>query len=191
MRTPRATTDVTEVTSGSDKAIILDGIKFQYDHLSDPATWQGGSDPSITEFAFILSIWEGLVLLPLTPGSAAIPAYIPLLPNAVTQSGDLADRVLWKRIRHLKLWGLQSASVPQMVSTDTLDSHEPAVRVKTKCRIDDRHALFYVRNFVHDVADFGTTADFTSCTFNPVTNQIVLPIFSDGWFKIFFHTTKR
>lgn len=135
------------------KALIFGGIKFQSEHVVDPSSDTiAGGDPSILhDVAALIHIWEAIVLLPLAQGSTFAPSYLPVLSSPASQSVDFADRVLWKRISHLPFWGLAvSNNFPQLESTIRDTAHGQEV-VKTKCRVDDRHGLYYVRNAFWDV----------------------------------------
>jgi len=181
----------TPATGGSDpttagatigeKAKVVMGIKFQSEHLYDPST--DIDNPQCDEFqpsqaVFILSIWEALVVLPLAQGSKTLPEYLPAFTGN-NQSFDVADRVLWKRICHLPLWGLNTTgSISQLESTIRDTSAGPQV-VKSRVRIDDRHGLFYVRNYIHDQA---IPNPDSACSKKIVT---------DAWFKVFFRVAFR
>lgn len=190
MHTPRnPIADATEVTSGADRFITVAGIKFQAEHSHDPSETQGfaACDPSPFTIAFLLRIWEAIVVLPLLQGSF-LPIYLPDFTQPLTQGGDLADRVLWKRLSVLPIWGLTSTnSVPQLESTIRDEGHGPVV-VKSKVRLDDRHGLFYVRNYVHNI--FGLPPVNASCTVDQVTNPCVIPVTTDMWFKTYVHAIR-
>lgn len=190
-RTPRNTlgVDNTELASGSDKFLVADGLKFQAEHWHDPATSQGfaSCDPSPLQLVFMLRIWEAIVVLPFAQGTQ-IPAYLPDFTAMITQGGKFADRVLWKRLNQLPIWGLNVVTASQLESTVRDFGHGPVV-VKSKVKLDDQHGLYYVRNYTHDVAGLGNPgAD--SCVAQQTTNPCVIPINTDAWFKIFFHTRK-
>jgi len=190
MHTPRnAISDATEVTSGADRFVTLAGLRFQAEHLSDPSEWLGfpSCDPAVNDLAFLLTIWEAIVVLPFAQGTQ-IPAYIPDLTSPINQTGDIADRVLWKRITYLPMWGLNtSAQFPQLTATYRDAGHGP-VAVKTKVRLDEKHGVYYVRNFVHDL--FGLTGEFNSCIPNGVSNPCVIPVQLDFWGKLFVHAIR-
>jgi len=208
MSTPRnPVSDPTELTTPANKAITLKGMKFQSLHHHDPQETQDCfnpppiNNPGSTQMAFILTIWEAIMLLPLVQGSTSVPAYLPNLTGGSLQLGDLADRVLWKRLSHLYVQGTRSlasfgvAFVLNPDSTARYNTENPVV-VKTKCRIDDRHALFFVRSFVHDVfLDFTPdnsplpcpAIDCDACGSNndsPSCGNI--PILQDLWAKLFY-----
>lgn len=138
------------------KALIFGGMKFQSEHQLDPTTdVSPGGDPSIVnDVAALIHIWEAIVFLPLLQASTFAPAYLPVLTSPAQQSVDYADRVLWKRITHMPFWGLGVGApispFPQLQSTVRDTAHGQEV-VKSRCRIDDRHGLFYVRNAYWDV----------------------------------------
>lgn len=194
METPRSNILSTQpLTVGADKAIVFHGMRFQSEHWTDPGTWFSnaaciGDDSSVNSLAFILSVWEALVLLPLQQGTNA-PEYLPILTGNL-QQGDLADRVLWKRISHLPMWGLGvTNNFPQLEST-IRDTAHTQIEVKAKCRIDDRHGLYYVRNFVHDI--FFTTPNLTSCSPQQCPeNGQVITMFWDFWAKTYYKTSRR
>lgn len=200
MATPRNTADPTEVTNPSSKAIVFDGMKFQSEFFHDPLTTQGcsGGGPSVpiaTNLAFILTIWEAVVLLPLLQGSTVAPAYLPNLVQGIFQEGDTADRVLWKRVQHLFIEGTTAVpAINLLINPDSTLRYQGSgpVVVKSKCRIDDRHALYYVRNFVHDIF-FGfqpvnpcVSADCDACLVDPASCGL-LPVTNDFYAKIFYH----
>lgn len=202
MRTPRNSADATEISNPSSKAVIFDGMKFQSLWLHDPNDTVDCSapnpavNPNASAMAMIVTIWEALMLLPLAQGSF-VPAYLPQLTQGVFQQGDTADRVLWKRLSHLFVQGVRSnpnVSFFQNPDTTARYNTENPVAVKTRCRIDDRHGLFYVRNFVHNV--FLTfppnpcTAEIDCDNCSPDNEQAIcgrIPIFNDFWSKIFYH----
>jgi len=190
MRTPRHPGDPTELSSGSDKFIVFDGAKFQSEFSHDPAETLGFTtcDPSPTALTFNLRIWEAIVLLPFAQGTQ-IPDYLPIFTTQLNQGGDLADRVLWKRISILPIFGIGAGGgLPQLETTIRDMGHGPVV-VKTRCRVDDRHGLYWVRSYTHDVFGLGNPGA-NLCTPDPVTNPCVIPIQTDAWFKVFFHTRK-
>jgi len=190
MHTPRnALSDATEVTSGSDRYVTVAGVKFQAELSHDPATTLAfpACDPSPLSLAFLLRVWEALVVLPFAQGTQ-IPAYLPDFTSGINQSGDLADRVLWKRISILPIWGLNTTNpVPQLETTIRDEGHGPVV-VKTKVRLDERHGLYYVQCYSHDVFGLGSVID--SCIANETTNPCVIPIKTDAWFKTFVHAIR-
>lgn len=164
----------TAAATVGQKANTVLGIKFQVEHLIDPATAIDGEIGPVPSFnAMVITCWEAICVLPLLVGSKTLPAYFPDL-SANSQGADLADRVLWKRISHMPFWGLQL--IPsQQLQTTVRDTGAGPQTVKARARLDDKHGLFYVRNFVHDIVT-GPGADST------------LPINMDGWFKIFYRT---
>lgn len=195
MHMPRGLGDTTELTSGSDRFIVLDGISFQSEHFSDPGTWLGGSDvnenPSPFNLVFFLTIWEAIMILPFAQGIQA-PAYLPNLTDASAggQQADLADRVLWKRITLLPMWGLNvpfGNQFPQLTAT-MRDTAAGPQRVKSRARLDDRHGLYYVRNFVHDIF-FPSSFVRENCGTVAPHNGII-PVINDSWFKVFYHSRK-
>lgn len=156
----------------SQKALTVQGIKFSAEHYIDPSTALDGDIGQIpSNVAFILTIWEAIIVLPLLESSKVIPQYIPRITQ-LFQSADLADRVLWKRITHAPFWGLNVQPGVQL-QTNVRDTDHGNQVVKANCRLDDRHGLFYVRAFVHDIAGL-SGADST------------LPVVLDSWWKIFY-----
>jgi len=134
------------------RANVVRGIKFEAVHSSDPSEWfsDGLCDPNPLELQFFLRIWEALVVLPLSQNSKTLPFYLPTLTTA-SQSFDVADRVLWKRLTIMPMWGL-NASFPFGQLTATMrDTNAGPQVVKTSCRLDDRHGLFYVRAYTHNL----------------------------------------
>ena len=188
MQTKKNPFDTTEIVSPSDKFLVVDGIKFQYEYSHDPNQTLDcpGCDPCPSNTNFILKVWEAIMVLPLLQGSS-VPAYVPNLTNPAFQRGDTADRVLWKRITMNPIWGINGfvgLGPPQLQFTVRDQGHGPVV-VKSKVRLDDRHGLFYVKNYVHDV--------FTGVTGPQPCNTAGIcdiPIITDGWFKIFYHSRK-
>jgi len=175
---PTGATDPT--TAGAvagEKAKTILGIKFQLEHSTDPGTWLDGDcgTPVPSQLAFLLTIFEALVVLPLQTGSKTLPAYLPRL-NMPEQSFDVADRVLWKRVSIMPMWGLNAGVGGPQLQTTIRDTASGPQRVKARCRIDDRHGLFYCRTFVHDVV----------LTLN---NECQIPVLLDGWFKIFYRVS--
>lgn len=207
MATQRAPTlaDTTELTSGSDKFIVFDGMKFQDDWFFDNSlvvdcNCPNPSFPNASAVQTVLSIWEALMVLPFVQGSNTVPAYLPVLTSGTLQLGDLADRVLWKRITNLRIFGRNSLPGSQIswidVSNDQ-QGHGP-VRVKARAKLDDRHGLYLVRNFVHDVFwPFQPTGqcnltDCDSCSpcDNSTRNCGDIPIFNEFYAKLFYHSRK-
>jgi len=189
MSLPRSPADVTQVTNAGARFLVVDGIRFQAEYTHDPSESLScpSCDPFSTAVAFNLRIWEALVVLPLNQGTTNVPAYLPNLTTALGQTDDQADRVLWKRITIMPIWGLNTTGgVPQLETTIRDMGHGP-VAVKSKVRLDDRHALFYVRNYVHDLAL--TPGQSSNCTVNCTTGPTCsIPIQHDMWFKTFYHT---
>lgn len=202
MRTPRNSADSTELSTPANKFIIFDGMKFQSEYHHDPQETQGcfglppGGPPVATTLAFILTIWEAVMILPLGQGSTAAPAYLPNIARGIFQEGDTADRVLWKRLSHLFVQGVASnPSISLLVNPDSTLRYQgsgPAV-VKTRARLDDRHGLYYVRNFVHDIF-FGfpplascNTVDCDACGLLLGSSCGMIPIVHDFYAKMFYH----
>lgn len=190
MRSSRSPTDTTEVTNASDRFLVVDGISFESVFFSDPLKWfnTGSCDPSPLSLSFFLTIYEAIVVLPLAAGTAGVPAYLPELSFPTNQGGDVADRVLWKRITLLPMWGLNFGDGHQLTGT-MRDTNAGPVRVKSKVRLDDRHGLYYVTNYVHDLAGL-ISGDFNSCTPVVEGNDCVIPVENSSWWKIFYHSRK-
>jgi len=188
--------DSTEVVSPSEKHVLVDAIKFQSEHSTDPNKWAGNSafEVSVQSLQFLQRIWEMVIVLPTAPGGGFVPAYIPQVTTQ-QQMGDLADRVLWKRLTIMPMWGLdaQAGSTFAQLQTTIRDEGHGPVAVKSKVRLDDKHGLYYVRTFVNDL--FGLpTYPLADCTFRPTTDPFpnqVIPVEWDANFKIFYHSTKR
>jgi len=202
--------DTTELTSGADKFIVFDGMKFQDDWRFDNSLIRSCfcpnpdfPDPSAVQTT--LSIWEALMVLPFVQGSNTVPAYLPNLLSGSLQQGDVADRVLWKRITKLRLIGPTAGgqNIVWMDESTDRTGHGPVV-VKSKARLDDRHGLFLVRNFVHDVfwpfsaiggavpcgSDFDCDACNNAGCDNSVRDCGVIPVFNDFWAKLFYHSRR-
>lgn len=187
MSTARNVADPTELTTPANKAIVFDGMKFQSEYLHDPtSTFDSGTcDPPASALVFILTIWEAVMLLPTGQGSTVAPAYLPNIVQGVFQDGDTADRVLWKRMYHMRIFGTTSSACAAcpFLETTTIQNSSGPVAVKARCRIDDRHALYFVRNYTHDIAGLGSTN--ICCSSSPCCS---IPIVNDALFKIFYHT---
>jgi len=182
---PFMTPGAADTTAGAvvgQKANVMRGMKFTAEHMTDPGEWidQDGCDlftPCPSLVAFLLTIWEAIVVLPLALGTKTVPAYLPDLTVPSFQGFDLADRVLWKRVTHMPMWGLQTTNFVPQLQTTVRDSDHGNQVVKASVRIDDRHGLFYVRNFMHNLVISGS----------PVLNSI--PIQMDFWAKIYYNTS--
>jgi len=197
MRTPRGPADTTEVSNPSDRFVVVKGIKFQSFHSIDPLEVQRPEicDPCPDFAAFLIRIWEAIIVLPSLEATSNAPAYLPTLTSMLTQGGDLADRVLWKRLSILPYWGTNSSpgsnSFPANFSVTAHTAPEGAgpVVVKSRVRLDDRHALYYVRNFTHNVVVGVPVAGSDNC--EDTTPDIgTVPVRNDSWFKIFYATRK-
>lgn len=190
-----AGSDPVELTTAADKFIVVDGIKFQSEMHSDPNDWQQCnplSPPDIHQLTFFLTIWEAIMVLPLAQGAETppIPAYVPNLTDALQQFGDIADRVLWKRLTVMPLWGTAATGgVSQLEATMRDFGHGPVV-VKSRAKLDDRHALFMVRNYVHNLVFSIGGAPPCSLDCDASDAEKNIPILHDEWFKIFYHTRK-
>lgn len=168
----------------SAKGVSVAGIKFSSSYFIDPAAVDdNGSqcDPLPQDLAFVLTIWEAIVVLPTQQGfaqggAAPPPAYLPIFPNPTFQGGDFADRVLWKRQLHLPYWGLNVGNgiFPQLITSQQLAGQDVPVVVKSRVFLDDKHGLYYVRNFVHDIA------------LGPGPQPCNIPVFEDAWFKLWY-----
>jgi len=208
MRTPRQPGgDTTELSTPADKAIVFDGMKFESSYTHDPAetidcSCPNPANPSASKLIFNLTIHEALMLLPVGQGSTIAPAYLPNIVQGIFQSGDTADRMLWKRNTHMRIFGLNGSpcsACPFLEITDIMTNAGP-VAVKSRCRIDDRHALYFVRNFVHDIflpfpaAQPCGFIDCDQCNGAGCDNTLALcgdiPILHDFTARIFYHTRK-
>ena len=197
--------DTTELTSGSDKAIVFDAMKFQDDWTFDNSLIQecfcpNPANPAPGAIQTVLTIWEAIMVIPFVQGSNTTPAYLPNLTGGSLQQGDLADRVLWKRLTNLKLYGPRAGGQNVIWIDESTDrqGHGPVV-VKSKARLDDRHGLYLVRNFVHDVfwpfsmkgSPCGSfDCDDCSPCDNSNPNCGIIPVFNTFWAKLFYHARK-
>lgn len=196
MGSPRSPIVTDPVTVAADKHLRIRGIRFQSEFLHDPAqSLQCFScDPAPADLAFVLTIWEAIIVLPLSQGGQA-PEYLPNLTNAGSQKGDLADRVLWKRQSYLPIWGINvpaGNTFPQLEGTFR-DTAAGPQEVRSKVSLDDRHGLYYVKNYVHDVF-IGSGSSSTDCFVASdcsSPNKCSIPILNDCWFKIFWTSSKR
>jgi len=197
MRTPRnQILDTTELAAPSNRALTVKGISFQLEYDTNPDDWQvcAGArviNPTASGLTFFLHIWEAIVVLPLQQGTF-LPSYLPSLSSATLQSGDTADRLLWKRHTLMPLWGRATTGASQLEGTMRDEGHGP-VRVKSKVRLDDRHGLFLVRNYVHNVViatsgDPGFTCDSqTDCDNFPEWD--IVPINHHLWMKLYYNVS--
>lgn len=138
------------LTDGLTKNIILGGTKFASEHhLINTITF---GDPGPENTATAVTIWEALVVLPLAQGAGIFaPLYVPNLATPVEQGFDYADRLLWKRVSYLNFIGLNLTG-GGVVFSNTVQSNDHGNQVvKSRLRLDERHGLFYVRTFVHDL----------------------------------------
>jgi len=190
MATQASATDTTHVSNPSDRFVVVKGIKFQSEYTHDPAETQGfpACDPNPLQLVFHLTIWEAIVVVPCAEGANNIPAYVPNLTGGINQQGDMADRVLWKRITQLPIFGLSAtASIPQLTATERNTAAGPVV-VKSRVRLDDRHMLLFVRNYTHNIAT-GLAGNF-DCVAEVNQNPCVIPVRDLSWFKVFYQTRK-
>jgi len=137
------------------RKMIFGGMKFQSDWWVNPQEWSGDGCPGfgggLANVNWVQKIWEAIVVLPLQQGSTFAPDYLPVLACASQQSGDLADRVLWKRVTMLPCWGFDIVQVlPQLEINQRNTEAGPQV-VKVRAAVDDRHGIFMVRQFVNDI----------------------------------------
>jgi len=196
--------DTTELTSGADKFIVFDGMKFQDDWTFDNSLVRdcfcpNPSFPNASAVQTTLSIWEALMVVPFVQGSNSVPAYLPNLTAGSLQQGDLADRVLWKRITNLRIYGPTAGGQNIVWIDESTDrqGHGP-VAVKSRAKLDDRHGLFLVRNFVHDVfwpfSATGSCDDFDCDGCDGCNNEFfdcgVIPVFNTFWAKLFYHSRR-
>jgi len=162
------------------RRMIFGGMKFQSVWILDPAetTTDVDCDPNPNNLAMVISIWEAIVVLPLLEGSTFAPAYVPILTSPAVQGTDLADRVLWKRLTHIPFWGLgvSGGFFPQLEFTNRNVEDGQQV-VKVRAAVDDRHGIFMVRNFVHDV--FGLTP-------SPLCK---IPMKNDLWGNLYYRAS--
>lgn len=193
MATQRSLVDVTEISNPTDRFVEIAGIKFESIYHHDPNETLGGTqaDPQPFDVAFNLSIYEAIVVVPVAQGTTNVPNYVPILSSANFQSGDIADRVLWKRISFLPIWGININGgifpFPQLTATIRDTNAGPQV-VKSRVRLDDRHMLLYVKNYVHNVVT-GANPQNSGCDQSPTAFGSI-PVRHDAWFKIFYTTKK-
>lgn len=164
------------------------GMKFQSSWWTDPGEWFDSENCGvpISALMFVLSIWEALVILPLAQRSNQAPAYLPALADASDQSADLGDRLLWKRVLHLPMWGFTPATqaLTQLEHTGRESADVPQV-VKVRTRVDDKHGIFLCRQFVHNIV-FGGNApcndpgDLGSCN---------IPVHNNFWGTMYFRAS--
>lgn len=172
--------DPTEALGMVDvKSHLFKGMKFQAEWLLNPAdvteVTDPPDDPLPSQVTFLATIWEAIVLLPLARGSKTLPAYLPQFTTA-SDSFDLADRVLWKRLSIIPFWGLgTTGGVPQLEATMRDTAAGPQF-VKARCTVDDKHALFYVTNIIHNL--FVTS----------VSPFSTIPLQLDFWAKVYYGT---
>ncbi len=145
-----ASFNVATVDMKGAKSWTFGGCHFQSEHAFNPsagfgATWIGATD--------VFDFFEAIVVLPLMQGSINAPAYLPAFTNTAGgfQTGDEGDRILWKRHNQLPYWGAAIIGSSQLEATMRDQGHGP-VQIKTKARLDERHAVFHVVNMVHGVA---------------------------------------
>jgi len=173
----------------SARGVSLRGIKFQSKFFFDPATVinDASCDPDPNGVAFVTTIWEALAVLPLAEGfqqggAAPVPAYLPNFSDPNSQADDLADRLLWKRIMHIPFWGLNVGNgiFPQLIQSGPSEPAADApIVVKSRAFLDDKHAVFLIREYVHDIA-FGP----------PVAGVCEIPLFRDAWFKYWYRAVQ-
>jgi len=172
----------------STRKMRFGGMKFQSSYWTDPAEWFDSEDCGvpIVALTFVLSIWEAICILPLAQGSTFAPVYIPELANPAQQGADLADRLLWKRILHLPMWGFTPATqaLPQLEHTGR-ESADVPVTVKVRTAVDDRHGIFYVRQFVHNVA-FGNAPP---CNDPGELGGCNVPVHNNFWGTLFYRAS--
>lgn len=193
MATQRSLVDVTEISNPTDRYVDIAGIKFESIYHHDPNETLGGTsaDPQPFDLAFNLTIYEAIVVVPVAQGTTNVPNYVPILTSANFQAGDIADRVLWKRISFLPIWGININGgifpFPQLTATIRDTNAGPQV-VKSRVRLDDRHMLLYVKNYVHNVFAGFPPPPAESCDDGGALGTI--PVRNDAWFKIFYTTRK-
>lgn len=163
------------------------GMKFQSSWWTDPAEWFDSENCGtvINVLSFVLSIWEAIVVLPLAQRSNLAPAYLPALADASDQAADLGDRLLWKRVLHLPMWGFNFSQVlPQLEHTGRDSADTPQI-VKVRTRVDDKHGIFLCRQFVHNVV-FGTNAP---CNDPGELGQCNIPVHNNFWGSLYFRAS--
>jgi len=168
------------------RRMIFGGMKFESHYSTDPEEWFDAEDcgTPLNSLSFNLSIWEAIVVLPLAQGSTFAPEYIPVLTDPSVQGQDLGDRLLWKRIMQLPMWGLHSplAVFPQLEGTVMRCQNSGPQVVKVRAAVDDRSGIFFVRQFVHDVV-FGDPDELPCQT---TVGGCDIPVFNDFWGTLFY-----
>lgn len=123
------------------KGVVFGGTHFSSELSINPANSIGIGPTQVTD---LIEVYEAICLLPLADESTSVPAFIPRLTNAQT---DATVDILWKRISVMPFWGTGVIPSSQLQSTIRDTAHGPQ-HVKAKRRVDDRHGIFHVFNFV-------------------------------------------
>lgn len=156
-------------TAGAGRTLSFGGCFFSCRYAVDVFSGQSTDNPRcLTSFGIVTA----LCVLPLADGSDLAPAYIPNLlvsrsqiSAVIATQSDQYEQVLWRhydRVTHLNEQGFAVGVFPCLSSTPLADSFLGNVagraattelnpfreaRIKVKRRMDERHALFVVRNF--------------------------------------------
>lgn len=162
------------------RKMIEGGFKFESHWLFNPDDIVQGElcTVALNNLRFFLTIWEAIVILPLAEGSTFAPAYLPVLACASQQGLDLADRVLWKRMTVLPCWGLTATGGFTQLQANIRDTNGGPQVVKVRAAVDDRHGIFMVRQFVHDVF-FGD---------QPI-GECFMDVANDLWMTMFYRAS--
>lgn len=127
----------------ANRAVTIGGIHFQVEYSLNPLN----ASEELDNVVDVHTIWEAIMVLPLAEKDiAGTPDYVPVITTK--GNGDNLDRVLWKRITHMPFWGASAITAGQLQTTVRDTAAGPQI-VKSKARLDERHGLFYVYNFVN------------------------------------------
>jgi len=153
-------------------------LRFGGGHVQARASLDINSGQSTDNPVFIagIGIIQALIILPLAENSEVAPAYLPNIMQTRSQlsvvtatQSDTMDRVLWRHYFRLSF-----VNGPQIcASTDCTErkiyqfligaknaesGHDPfrEARIRARATLDEKHALFWIRNIEWGGADFGT-----------------------------------
>lgn len=164
------------------RKMLFGGMKFESLWSLNSANFFDSEDcgQPLAALAFQMTIFEAIVVLPLQQSSFVAPAYIPVLASTAQQSEDLGDRLLWKRLTILRAIGTGFTITPTLDESryDTAGGQQV---VKVRAAVDDRHGIFMVRQFVHDIV-FGTDPP---CN-NGSLGGCIIPLINDLWGTMFY-----
>jgi len=151
--------------SGAARAVLFAGCHGQLEYAAQ--VFPGDTALPCRD---VFTMHSALVVLPLAEGAKSVPAYIPniaisrsqLSVNSNTQM-DTDERMLWYRFDNM--WWLNpdpdacdNGDQPPFtqdivlqtlhLTANTFKQNPTQFQVKARARIDERHGLFLVRNFV-------------------------------------------